>query len=1498
MKNYIIIKNAVDDFNYALVTYDKTSVKAFTISQSSSEWVEWVNSGSLSIQDIRESLDYTLQAELPQHITDTSLESVKWLIGEESISEIKSAITGAQVELVDTISGHGRRYAVKSLNNIDHKDVSGQVLSSIPASNRQRAIEYKARAFRTENQFAQTALEFKKARALWDPDLGPSGGWRCPAGSQYGGYITDRFGRGCGGGIIRRVGRALVNAGRGIDRVGERLDMRRLNRAANRAQKPGIGERLGDANRRVARGAAMALERGAQRLVGDYKPGDGRLESGRRVRRGANAPQLPAGRRKEIDDRLQAISAELDDLVDENPTPEIEKRIGELVRENRALRRERDGGAVPGRGAKPNQVAPGARPQGVRPAVGRPNRGEERGVRRQGTRPVRKPVAERQRDGVMERAARRLVGDYQPDEYKPGDKKRIKNRKNRYADVSDKELARALKLNGRDRNRPGESRAVEARRRQERLEVLQEMVNRGLPIPDEYKREVKVYKLKPQRKNRRDGLNRRGRAAVALERAAQRVLGGEEERNVPDAPRPARRPNAPEARKPEGARVPQVPTALRPQNPKLMSDEALANIIAMGRPRDNFGGPKNDIGRKIYDDALRELRRRYPGLDIEREILLNNFRPNVPASRKLNVAEYTDDELIAMMRRHRTGNMDPFGVDKLSDEDLRRLNDLLNDNADKFPDRMPGVAHAAFDLIGGEFNARQDAGLLKSPKKPSARSRARSARVSQASGTPIRRPQPKRQRGKMLDAGNLDVEQNRRLKEAAMAEKARLDADWRKRLGLGAGEPITSRAIKDYIKQRENNKPGAYIGVLKANANDWDVLDEFEKSVNGRPPGAGLRPDHVELLNKVGPKRRQGFIDKVNAGTTPGRIRSNRPTPRPKTDIPSNRPTRTSKGESQKVREAIDEITGSAPDDRSRRNVRNRFPNNGLPEKAFWRDPDWKGRGTGDREKHEKRFARYYDADGKINARGRLINEQLRAERDGRPMPEAPKPASARAEAKPNQSEPFEIPDVIKPAKLDTNSNAPKGVPLNVVQKLKRQAAYKDFKERNEIARNVVGRALADAIRDNKTNLAQNIENVREVNQRLANSFERDLARAQVLKNLDENGQIELLANYEKHIALVKLHEEAARILEQRQGRKLAPRKPAPQAPKPRAPRKPKAPEAAPNMPANAPAERLKTSDLRPNHVKFQKPKKSRLDQNMGHEVKAGILVPKVVPVGNANLNNQDDAVRHLRDGGNLDEVPDLHLREAILENAAYPGEAQAGKRFILGAPADDGINNRGQRDKKSKTYTVTDTVTGRKYILKTPSWVEDEVVGEQYAALLGQLAGRPMARVRIAGPRELRENRERGIRRNMNVPILVEHFGDILDGEIRPGRAQSEGDGDRDSIVLMRFLDRALGNIDRHHGNYMWAGNEILPIDHGILPRGNGYIVAMDSWEADAIFTGQKYGFIRERFRQLTPGDVDAVVRSQIEVWREAGVPSDIINHNQRAMRETLMNLVNAARK
>ena len=119
----------------------------------------------------------------------------------------------------------------------------------------------------------------------------------------------------------------------------------------------------------------------------------------------------------------------------------------------------------------------------------------------------------------------------------------------------------------------------------------------------------------------------------------------------------------------------------------------------------------------------------------------------------------------------------------------------------------------------------------------------------------------------------------------------------------------------------------------------------------------------------------------------------------PEADAPEVDAPEVDADEARDIQELIEAVreqdAGSLPDDRSRRNVRNRFPQRGLPEEAFWRNDDYEPREGRDRDaeisEHDRRFGRYYDDDGNLNDRGRLVNEQLREEREEDDAPLSPR---------------------------------------------------------------------------------------------------------------------------------------------------------------------------------------------------------------------------------------------------------------------------------------------------------------------------------------------------------------------------------------------------------------------------------------------------------------------------------------------------------------------------
>ena len=281
----------------------------------------------------------------------------------------------------------------------------------------------------------------------------------------------------------------------------------------------------------------------------------------------------------------------------------------------------------------------------------------------------------------------------------------------------------------------------------------------------------------------------------------------------------------------------------------------------------------------------------------------------------------------------------------------------------------------------------------------------------------------------------------------------------------------------------------------------------------------------------------------------------------------------------------------------------------------------------------------------------------------------------------------------------------------------------------------------------------------------------------------------------------------------------------------------------------------------------LKKSKASRFNKNHGNVEVDGILVPEGVKKGNKGIRTKANAIQFVRDGGDLDDVPDVFLKDAILGNAQYPTDpvGQIPKRFKLEGDPADGINNRHARTKEDKTYLITDSVSGKKYIMKSPSFVRNEFVGEQYAAIIGQAMGRPMSRVRLAGDMVTIQG-ARGATRN--APILVEHYADVVDGRVGRG-VRPPAQKNTVSVGMVKVLDKIIENPDRHGENFLWVGSEKIPIDHGVINGGIGEPSILTQDRAKRILkregyvdppSSETFREIRAKIASLTEEQIDRI--------------------------------------
>ena len=303
----------------------------------------------------------------------------------------------------------------------------------------------------------------------------------------------------------------------------------------------------------------------------------------------------------------------------------------------------------------------------------------------------------------------------------------------------------------------------------------------------------------------------------------------------------------------------------------------------------------------------------------------------------------------------------------------------------------------------------------------------------------------------------------------------------------------------------------------------------------------------------------------------------------------------------------------------------------------------------------------------------------------------------------------------------------------------------------------------------------------------------------------------------------------------------------------------------------------------------------------MGKKVVAGIFVPEPVLLGVNGIDTKAKASKFLKDGGSIDGVPDDLLKAAILANASYPGEPREGKRFILDSDPGDGINNREQRRKADKTYAVTDTATGKRYILKTPTFQPDEYMGEQLAETIGQMAGRPMSRIRIASQVEMKAGVGRNRTPRPTASILVENFGDAVDAPSIRNGYDFPNNRNKDADEIMSFIDSMIGNPDRHPGNYLWAGEEVLPIDHGVFGarRMDGRREHQELIPQAVEVYAQRYPTIIKRIAQFDEDQIKEITESLRFQWAMAngGVLPDNAKNTVENLAKNLLKLAERGR-
>lgn len=289
---------------------------------------------------------------------------------------------------------------------------------------------------------------------------------------------------------------------------------------------------------------------------------------------------------------------------------------------------------------------------------------------------------------------------------------------------------------------------------------------------------------------------------------------------------------------------------------------------------------------------------------------------------------------------------------------------------------------------------------------------------------------------------------------------------------------------------------------------------------------------------------------------------------------------------------------------------------------------------------------------------------------------------------------------------------------------------------------------------------------------------------------------------------------------------------------------------------------------------------KETSDARLGRFDESGFGIPQVVEVGNAGIDSREAARDHLKSGGDLADVPDQFLADAILYNrtaqdlAGYSGLSPRRVREVsANLTEQDGrfvqMGSGGGVNGMIRVYDrQTDQFIGIKFDDGRTYANTDEGINEMLGAHVAERLGFANGAMRWGGPRQ-----------NATRPIVVEMVQNYAGEDVKGGH--DVGDwyerSTFDDLVSMTLLDFAVLNSDRHGGNYFLRKDEegryrFVPIDHGLGFDGRrddyyGPDPTLDGWLGNGQ-GGSRNGVAAHLRRRLQTDDreqiVEAIKRAQ----------------------------------
>lgn len=267
MKTSTVVRDKISGTPFAVLVNTNGGFRAFGASGQGSAWAEWAQRQA-SLDSVLSSLDVTLIHEKDVPLTTEFLDSISQDFDQQTLGDMrhiaaqKSLLVFAQTKS----DPEPEKTEFEEMNEFTEAEdvaywpITDAALATIDVAYKQLAINYKAKAFKLDTKRAGILLQVKGARAVWDPNMPGGGGWRCPDNTMNGGQFTNRLGRGCTMGAMRRIGRSLIasslrdmakavddaanidlpnvnRAGRALTSAADARDVRLQNKFKNRAER-------------------------------------------------------------------------------------------------------------------------------------------------------------------------------------------------------------------------------------------------------------------------------------------------------------------------------------------------------------------------------------------------------------------------------------------------------------------------------------------------------------------------------------------------------------------------------------------------------------------------------------------------------------------------------------------------------------------------------------------------------------------------------------------------------------------------------------------------------------------------------------------------------------------------------------------------------------------------------------------------------------------------------------------------------------------------------------------------------------------------------------------------------------------------------------------------------------------------------------------------------------------------------------------------------------